>query len=1005
MTTRLEQEVGPLFRALTDQAPHVLLVFRAEDLRLAFVNAAYERVFGRARAELEQAPLAWLDSVHPDDRERVRTSLHARRPGAPPESVGAFRIVDADGRTRWLHGDVHPLEAMEDGRPVHYWVETLRDVTESRAARARELHDRQLTDRLVDMLGALVVETDAAGHVVWWNDAVSERSARPLDAARGSHIVDLVSPDRQDQQKVAGALATMRGTGRYHVGIRRLDGPSGASRDVDWWVAPLRDDEGAVHGFLGLGHDVTAERHATRALRASDRRFADLLQNLPDVPWLLSLETGEFEYHGPGFHCLWGRSPPTGANAVAQLEGWVHPDDRETMKAAFAAVVRGKPGSTCEVDYRVVQPSGEIRWLHTRALTIADEDGVPAKLAGFSMDVTARQSTLRALRESELLVRSMSEAMEEVFFLAETDRSKVHYVNSAIERVWGLTVEAVMANPLSFLDAIHPDDRAIVARKIAENRAQPRASSLVESEYRIVRPNGEIRWIRSRTYPLESVEGSHRTVGLLTDVTDQKLAELARRESEERLRQMSEAMREVFFLLSLDRKQVHFVNAAFERIWGFSREALIADPQRFRASVHPDDRATFERYVAATQRVSAEPREHEVEYRILRGDGEVRWIHGRSYPVVEPDGTVRSLVGLMTDVTERREAEQALGEREELLRQMSEAMREAFFLVSVDRTKIHYVNPAFEQLWGVPGELVLRDPTRLFAAIHPDDRSRVGAEIAAAIACGDHQREEHHEFRILRPDGTTRWIEARTYPVRGPDGRVDRVVGLHTDITDRKAMELALVERTEQLETSLREKDVLLAEVHHRVKNNLQAITGLMHLMAAQAHRRPLRETIEELERRIQAMALVHETLYRSPSLAAVDMKAYLERIAMTLVSATDAQQRSISVHVHATATMDLERAMRCGLIVNELLNNALKHAFGGRERGRIDVELEGRGGSSYALRVSDDGVGLPSELDFDSEETLGLRLVAGLAQQIGGAARRLPGERSAIEIVFVAEG
>jgi PAS domain S-box-containing protein len=1003
--TQLELEVVSMFRALADQTRHVLWVLHAPDLRLAFVNASYERVFGRSRAALEAAPLDWLDSVVEDDRERVRARLLARRPGVTPEPLGELRVVDAEGRVRWMRGAIRPLESNEGDRPRRYFAETLHDITELRTARAREHRERQLNARLIEMLGALVVETDGEGRIVWWNETVSTLCGRPLESARGRPIMELVSRDPQDGQSFAQALAAVEATGRYHVGIRALEGPAGEAHDVDWWVTALRDDDGELLGFLGLGHDVTAERRAARALHASDRRFADLLHNLPDVPWLLSLKTGEFEYHGPGFHCLWGRLPPTGKGAVARLESWVHPDDREQMKAAIAAVVRGHPGSTCEVDYRVVQPDGALRWLHTRALTVADEDGVPAQLVGFSMDVTARQSTRQALRESEELVRSMSEAMEEVFFLVETDRSKVHYVNRAIERVWGLTVEQVTANPLAFLASIHPDDRAHVARKIAANQAQPRATSLVESEYRIVRPDGAFRWVHSRTYPVESVDGSHRTVGLLTDVTDRKLAELARRRSEERLRQMSEAMREVFFLLSVDRKQVHFVNAAFERIWGFSREALLADPQRFRDSVHPDDRASFERYVAATQQLAAGPREHEIEFRILRGDGEARWIHGRSYPVVEPDGTVRSLVGLMTDVTDRREAERALNEREELLRQMSDAMQEAFFLVSVDRATIHYVNPAFEQLWGLAADAVKTAPHLIPAAIHPDDRARMAAEVAAARARGDEQREESHEFRIRRPDGTTRWIHARTYPVKSASGRVDRLVGLDTDVTERKAIERALYERTQQLEQSLREKDILLAEVHHRVKNNLQAITGLMHLMAAQAHRRPLRETIEELERRIQAMALVHETLYRSTSLTAVDMKTYLERIVQALVSASDAAQRSISVHVRANATMDLERAMRCGLITNELLNNAFKHAFTGRARGRIDVELTCDGTLGCALRVSDDGLGLPDDLDFESEETLGLRLVAGLAQQLGGSVRRVPGERSAIEIVIAAEG
>lgn len=735
-------DAGHVFRELVDQTPHVLFVLCADGLRAEYVNAAYDRVFGRSRATLERAPHDWLGSVLEPDRARLRDRLARRRAGAAPEALGEFRIEDAQGRTRWMLGNVRELESTEGGVPRGCWVESLHDVTEARAARARESRERQLKARLVQMLGALVVETDGEGRVVWWNEAVTTLCGRALEGARRSHIMELVSPDGRDAPGFAQALAAMEGTGRYHVGVRELTGPSSAARDIDWWVAPLRDDDGDIQGFLGLGHDVTEERRTARALHASKD-----------------------------------------------------------------------------------------------------------------------------------LVRSMSEAMEDVFFVAETDRSKLHYVNPAIERMWGITVEELTANPALFLERIHPDDAPDVARRIADDRDRLAATSLIESEYRIVHPDGTVRWIDSRTYPIKTDDGHLRTAGLLRDIT------------------------------------------------------------------------------------------------------------------------------------ERREAERALARREELLRQMSEAMQEAFFLVSVDRTKIHYVNPAFEAMWGLSGEAVKANPALLSASIHPEDRERIASEIAAARARGDHQREQNQELRVVRPDGSTRWIHARTYPVVEADGRVDRLVGLYTDITERKTFEHALRERTAQLELSLREKDILLAEVHHRVKNNLQAITGLIHLVAAQAHRRPLRETIEELERRIMAMALVHETLYRSTSLAAVDMQGYLERIVDAVVSAGDLGQRAVSVEVRANATMDLDRAMRCGIIVNELVNNAVKHAFTGRARGRIEVELRSHAGSGCALRVSDDGRGLPPDLDLGSEETLGLRLVSGLSQQMGGTVRRVPGERSAIEIVFVGEG
>jgi PAS domain S-box-containing protein len=416
--------------------------------------------------------------------------------------------------------------------------------------------------------------------------------------------------------------------------------------------------------------------------------------------------------------------------------------------------------------------------------------------------------------------------------------------------------------------------------------------------------------------------------------------------------------------------------------------------------VHPDDRATVtEAFAQLTGGTASEVVAR--EYRVVRPDGDIRWVATRGVPVHDERGRVVEIAGYTVDVTASRATARALRESEERLRRMNETMDEVFFLVSADRSRLHYVNPAFERVFGIPSAALYEDPRCFLAAVHPEDAQLitrvVDAQLRGAVT------DARIEYRIIRPDGSIRWISAQTYPITEPDGGVRQVTGLLSDVTERKVAEQALRERTAELERLLREKDVLLAEVHHRVKNNLQRISGLMHMMAAKAHERPIRETVEELERRIQAMALVHETLYRSSNLGAVDMQTYLDRIAQAQLGAVEAARRAIEVDVRAPGvTLDLDGALRCGLIVSELASNALKHAFGRRRRGRIEVTLHAADGQ-LVLRVSDDGGRLPAEVDFASEATLGLRLVNGIAEQLGGAARRVPGPTSAIEIAFPA--
>ena len=201
---------------------------------------------------------------------------------------------------------------------------------------------------------------------------------------------------------------------------------------------------------------------------------------------------------------------------------------------------------------------------------------------------------------------------------------------------------------------------------------------------------------------------------------------------------------------------------------------------------------------------------------------------------------------------------------------------------------------------------------------------------------------------------------------------------------------------------TLRDREALLAELRHRVRNNLQFIVGLVHLMAPQRRAGHPADRSADLVGRLQALALVYDTVSSSPNLAAVDLQEYLEQLGAALLVAGWSAGRPVEVRVEARGiVIDLDTAIRCGLVANELVSNALRHGFAGRPGGRVDVSVHLRADDALVLRVADDGIGLPEGTSFDSGETLGLRIVGGLAEQCGGAARRVPGTASAIEVIF----
>ena len=242
------------------------------------------------------------------------------------------------------------------------------------------------------------------------------------------------------------------------------------------------------------------------------------------------------------------------------------------------------------------------------------------------------------------------------------------------------------------------------------------------------------------------------------------------------------------------------------------------------------------------------------------------------------------------------------------------------------------------------------------------------------------------ECRMKHKNGEWVWIHDRGRVItRTSDDKPLMMFGTHTDITERKRAEKALRVYDKALRASLEEKDMLLKEVHHRVKNNMAVIMGLIDLQG-QSNDEQTRTAMKELSNRIRSMLLVHEQLYRSENFARIDFQDYLNVLTAHLRSS---YQSSRNIHVSVAASgikMGLDSAVPCGLLITELVNNAFKYAFpagqtcSGASGCEIAVSAEWDG-AAYTLTVSDNGVGLPDGLDWTKTKTMGLVLVKMLGQ------------------------
>jgi PAS domain S-box-containing protein len=328
----------------------------------------------------------------------------------------------------------------------------------------------------------------------------------------------------------------------------------------------------------------------------------------------------------------------------------------------------------------------------------------------------------------------------------------------------------------------------------------------------------------------------------------------------------------------------------------------------------------------------------------------------------------------LLDITERKRAEEALRVSEEKYRTIADFTYDWEYWLNPNG-QYRYISPSCERITGYPPEEFLTNPGLVQAMTHPEDQPRVAWHNTYV----EEEPVDRLDFRIITRDGQERWIGHACQPVYSPDGRFLGRRGSNRDITERKQLE-------KKLRRSLDEKEVLFREVHHRVKNNFAAIISLVELHHENVTDLSTSALLTQLTQRLRSMSLVHELLYESESLDQIDFHRYLQTLTSYL---QDAFNPDGAIRLEANAPgvwMSLDHAIPCGLIVNELVTNALKYAFpGGQPRTGTDgceIQVVAHGDqTAYTLIIADNGVGFPEGLNGTNSPHLGLRLVHMLGQ------------------------
>jgi PAS domain S-box-containing protein len=347
---------------------------------------------------------------------------------------------------------------------------------------------------------------------------------------------------------------------------------------------------------------------------------------------------------------------------------------------------------------------------------------------------------------------------------------------------------------------------------------------------------------------------------------------------------------------------------------------------------------------------------------------------------------------LEEEVLNRRKAEEALLVAQERLRFLvSNSPAVIFTMKASGDFGLTSVTENVANRFGYTPQDFLGSPAFWAEHIHPEDKPKVFAEFSRLFERGTHT----YEYRFLHKDGTYHWIHDEVYLVRDQEGSPIEIIGAGMDITKIKQAE-------EKIKVSLREKGVLLKEIHHRVKNNLQIISSLFNLQSKYIRDLHAQEVIRESQNRVKSMVLIHEKLYQSKDLGRINVGEYAKNLVSNLLRAYGGNLNHVTFAVDTDDIfLNIDTAIPCGLILNELVSNSLKHAFPDGKEGEIRIGLHSENDHRFTLTVKDDGVGLPKDLDFRNTESLGLQLVNTLVDQLEGSINLHNSEGTSFQISF----